>query len=1128
MKLTFVFICIIGLVSSYGVGYSQQSRITLQIKGKVVEDVLKQIENQSDYSFMYNASQLDLQRLVSVDAENKTIKEVLDLVFAGQNINYKIIDRHIIISSGSKYESATVSQQQIKNIKGVITDETGATLPGVTVVIKGTSKGTISDADGNFSFTGVKDSDVLIFSFVGMQTQEIVVGNQSIIDASMKGSSIGLEEVVAVGYGSQKKESLTGAISSVGSSDLKRSQATTTSGALVGKIAGVNSRQSDGRPGNSTSIQIRNMGTPLYVIDGVQKDEGQFNNIDFNDIESISILKDASAAIYGLKAANGVVVVTTKKGKRNTKNTVNVNAYHGWQKMFKFPRPANVETYVRSYIQSDAITHNASPKYTMEDLAKWKEGTEKGYRSWDWYDYVLITAPQDYVGVNTTGGSEKINYYLSLNHLSQKAAILNYGGFYRTNIQMNINANITDKLKVGGSMNGRIETRKHPGVPGGDDTWQALFAIYRNLPTSRPFANDNPKYPTKTSTLNETNFGMLTYDLAGHYKETWRVMQLNFDAEYEIVEGLTAKGVFGYYFASKWMDNQEYTYKLYDYDEATDTYPVIFSMDNPWRERDIRQVEEIMSQGQLTYSKMFDKHSLNVVLATESYKRKTPGFWIHTRPESNSLHLLDYETMDEFNDDGDNTEARLGYVGRLNYNFDQKYLVEFSARYDGSWKFPPNKRWGFFPSASLGWRMSQEDFWETSSFFSKISDFKLRGSYGLLGDDLSGDDLKGYYSAFDYMEGYNYGSGGAVLDGAYYNGAQPRGLPVTSLSWVKAKILDIGADFGLFGNKLTGSLDYFDRKRDGLPAARYDVLVPAEVGFSLPNENLNSDRTRGMDGFIRWKSKVGDVDYGIGANFTYARMYDWHQYKPRFGNSWNEYRNSINERYGYLNWGYHCIGQFQSWDEIASYDVDIDGHGNSTLRPGDLKYQDVNGDNVINDMDQRPIGYRQDSTPILNFGINLNFAWRNFDLALDFTGATGYTFEYNWESKNPFHDGGNNPQFYMEDQWHLSDLTNPDSELIPGKYPTLIVGNGGHSNYWNSDFWKINGRYIKLKNLEFGYNVPNTLLSKAGISKVRLYTMAQNVFSIDNLNGIDPEITSGSGVVYPTNRVISIGVNVTF
>lgn len=955
-----------------------------------------------------------------------------------------------------------------------------------------------------------------------MRTQEIVVGTQAVINVSLQDETFGIEEVVAIGYGVQRRETLTGAISNVVSADISRSQATTASGALVGKIAGVNTRQGDGRPGSSTSIQIRNMGTPLYVIDGVQKDEGQFNNLDFNDIESISILKDASAAIYGVRAANGVVVVTTKKGRLGTRNTVNVNAYYGWQEMFKFPRPADIGTYISSHIQSDAI-RGTTPRFTMDDLSKWQAGTEPGYRPWDWYDYIMITAPQNYIGVNTTGGSDKINYYLAVSNLNQDVAMKNYGGFYRTNVQLNLDANITDKLKVGGSLNGRIERRMRPGVPGGDDIWQALFAVYRNLPTARPFANDNPNYPTRTSALNETNFGMLNYETAGKWEETWRVMQLNYNMEYEIASGLTARGVFGYYLANRWLDNHEYTFKLYNYDKTTDTYPVIFSMDNPWRERDIRMVEEIMTQGQINYDKKFGEHSIAVVAAAETYLRHTPGFWIHSRPESNALRLIDYQSMTTFNDTGKNTEARIGYVGRLSYNYAQKYLLDLSARYDGSWKFPPEDRWGFFPSVSVGWRISQESFWTTIGASSIFSDMKIRGSYGMLGDDnVSG------YNAFDYLPGYTYRSGGAVLDNKFFIGTVPRGLPVTSLSWMTARIFNVGVDFGMFESKLAGSLDFFRRQREGLPAARYDVLIPSEAGFSLPNENLNSDAIMGMDGFIKWSEKIRDFQYSVGANFTYARRYNWQQYKPRFGNSWDRYRNAIWERFTAVNWGYQSIGQFQTWEEIANHQVDNDNQGNRTLRPGDIIYKDVNGDGFINSMDMRPIGFQQGTTPILNFGINLGAAYKSFDLAFDFTGATGYTYEQNWESKNPFHDGGNNPQFYMGNQWRLSDPSNPNSTLIPGKYPTLLVGNGSHSNYWNSSFWKYNVYYVKLRNLEIGYTLPKNLVARAGMEKARVYAMGQNIFSIDNLDGVDPEITGASGVHYPTNRVISIGVNVTF
>ncbi|MDR1369271.1 MAG: TonB-dependent receptor [Dysgonamonadaceae bacterium] len=1020
-------------------------------------------------------------------------------------------------------QSATVTQQQVVEITGTVKDAVGETLAGVSIVVDGTSTGTSTNTDGWFSLKASTDVTLKI-SYIGYLPQTVKLNGRNKIDIVMKEDMLNLDEVVVVAYGAQKKATLTGAISSVMSEEISRSAATTTSGALAGKISGVNSRLTDGRPGASTKINIRNMGTPLYVIDGVQKDEGQFNNIDFNDIESISILKDASASIYGMQAANGVVVVQTKRGNRGAKNTININSYYGWQDMFRFPEPADATTYISSWMQSDAIKGN-TPRYTKEDLAKWQQGTEKGYQPFDWYDYILNTSPQWYVGANGSGGSEKINYYFALSHIDQEDIMLNYGGFYRTNTQLNIDANVSEKLKFGASFNGRIEKREQPGVPGGDDIWQGLFAIYRNLPMSRPFANDNPKYPARTSNNTEVNFGMLNYDLSGRFTNTWRVGQLNFNGEYEIIKGLKAIGKFGYYLAQQWLDNQEYTYKLYGYDEATDTYPVVFSMDNPWREREIRNVEEVTSQFHLTYDKQFKKHSINALLAAESIMRDTPRFWVHDRPASNALSLIYLQTLAELTDEGKRTEARLGYAGRLNYNYDSKYLFEFSARYDGSWKFPPNHRWGFFPSASVGWRISGENFWQNSAINNTVNDLKFRVSYGLVGDDGVGN-----YSAFDYMTGYTYGNGGATLDGTYTRGTAPRGLPVTTLSWMEAKIFDAGLDFSMFGGKLSGQVDYFRRLLDGMSARRNDILIPAEVGFDLPYENLESNVHTGLDGMLQWRDKIDDLQYRIGGNFTFARMIDWDHYKPRRGNSWDYYRNNIDHRYAYLNWGLHAIGQFQSWEEIAAYEVDNDQQGNRTLRPGDIKYEDTNGDKRIDGLDERPIGFREGETPYMNFAVTLGAEWKGFDLAADFTGAAYASYTTDWEARNPFHDGGNNPQYYMSNQWHLADPSDANSALIPGKFPTLLEGNGGHSNYWKSDFWTKNVNYLKLRNLEIGYTVPQRFLAKAGISKLRVYSLMQNLFSIDNLDGvqIDPELSGGSGVQYPTNRVINIGVSLTF
>ena len=1020
----------------------------------------------------------------------------------------------------------SIVMAQTRQINGQVRDAADKTpVLGANILASGSKEGTATNAEGTFSLDIASNGDSLTITFIGYEKQVRFVGpgeNNLVIDLAP--SSEALSEIVVTGFGmTQKKETLTGAIATIGAADIGRSLASTASGALVGKIPGLNFRQTDGRPGATTNIQIRNMGNPLYVIDGVQKDAGQFNNLDFNDIESISVLKDASAAIYGVRAANGVIVVTTKRGTRNSKNTVSLTSNFGFQNLSTFPKPANAVTYVEKYIQSQTVQRATNYRYTQDDLAKWRQGTEKGYVPFDWYDFIWETAAQNYLNANVSGGSDKINYYFSVGHLNQNDAIVNYGGFKRTNVQMNITAQISERFRIGASYNARLEQKTNPGVPGGDDLWLPRFGTFRNLPTVRPFANDNPAYPTRTSNDPGTNFGWLTYDLSGKFQNTWRVSQLNLDADYKIFDGLTARALVGYYYAAQRLENHEYTYKLYGYDETTDTYPVIFENNNPWRERRMGHVEELTSNFQLNYVKAFGRHSIAAIGGVESILKNSPTSWLHTIPEANALGLVYFNTMDRYDDVGNNPEARLGYIGKVNYDFGNKYLVELIGRYDGSWKFPTNDRWGFFPSVSAGWRISEEPFWRDGKLGSIIEDLKIRGSHGLVGDDNTSG-----YNAFDYMAGYNYQQGGSVIDGKYVLGTQPRGLPVTTLSWLRAQITNIGIDAAFLRNRLTTTIELFQRKRTGLPAARYDVLLPLEVGFSLPNENLNSDMHRGYEAVVKWQDRVNDLTYSLGGNITYSRFYDWDRYKPRFSNSWDEYRSSIVRRYGYIHWGLEDDGQFQSWDEIANWKIDNDRQGNRTLRPGDIKYVDQNGDGVINDLDTRPIGYRRDATPILNFGLNFAFGYKGFDLALDFAGGGMYTYFKEWEMRNPFHDGGNNPQHYFDNSWRLADIWNPDSELIPGKYPMPLIGNSAHSNYWNSTFWTQKIRYIKLRNLEFGYNLPKKILAPVSIAGARVYLSGQNLYTLTNLIGIDPEMDATNGLGYPTFRIVNVGLNVKF
>lgn len=550
-------------------------------------------------------------------------------------------------------------------------------------------------------------------------------------------------------------------------------------------------------------------------------------------------------------------------------------------------------------------------------------------------------------------------------------------------------------------------------------------------------------------------------------------------------------------------------------------------MTNPWMERTYNTVEEVTGQFTANYKQtFFNDHNVALTIGGEFSRRKNPYLWIHDRPASNAIDVFHVNTLAEVTNYLDRPEARAGFLGRFNYDYKGKYLLELIGRRDGSWKYPPHQRWGFFPAGSAGWRISEENFW--SKIRPIVSNLKLKVSYGIVGDD---DENNNYgYSAFDYLSGYNYGSGGAVIDGAYVTGSAPRGLPVTTISWMKAKMFNVGLEMGLFDNKLMGEINYFTKKLTGIPASKYDVLIPSEVGFSLPDQNLNSELTKGVDGNISYIGKVKDLNYTIGGNFTYSRLYEWQQYKPKYGNSWDYYRNSSVERYANITWGKQVIGQFQSWSQIANYTVDVDGKGNTTLRPGDFIYKDVNGDGVINSMDDRPIGYRQGATPYLNYNFNFNFSWKDFDLALTFTGADFASFLMSYEMVDPLHDGGNNPQYYLSNQWHLSDVTNPNSDLIPGKYPTVIGGNGGSSNYWTNDFWLLNVSYLKLRNLEFGYSLPSKILKRLGLTKARLYTSMQNLFCIDNLGNVDmdPEISTNSGLNYPTTRVISFGCNLTF
>ncbi|MCH5719468.1 SusC/RagA family TonB-linked outer membrane protein [Niabella hibiscisoli] len=884
-------------------------------------------------------------------------------------------------------------------VVGVITDAQGEPVPAVTVAVKEKFASAISRNDGGYTVkAGAKD--VLVFSSVGYVTQEVPVNSRTQISIVLEGASQSMNEVIIVAYGEQKRRDVTSSISTVTSKELTVSSVPTVSQALIGKIAGVNTRVPDGRPGANARLQIRNLGTPLFVIDGVPSGEDQFNNLNPEDIETLSVLKDGSAAIYGLQASNGVVLVTTKNGGINKENKVNFNMYQGFQSLTRFPKPASSADYVRAQAEAD-INQNGSSVWTREEVNKWQEGGA-GYEGFDWSSYVKDYAPQTYLNVNTTGGSQKTSYYLSLGRLNQDAVFDGYN-FKRTNLQANIDTRIGQRIRLGVKINGKIENETRLGLPGEDDYFQALLGQFRNLPIEYPYANNNPQYPATTTNF-ATNYAV--FPLSGYFDQVNRTLQTTFDLEYKTpVKGLTAVGMYSYFYNTLLRDISEKTYNTYEYNSADNTYQVTGGQRNPFRTKDNGHITDNVMRLQLNYNGKIGLHSIRATGGVETKERMDKLFWVRSQPLSNFIDIINQP--DEFRDITDRADesARAGFFFRGNYNFNEKYLVELGARYDGSWRFPEEHRWGLFPFVTAGWRITEEAFMKRSKITEVLTELKLRASYGETG-------LEPDIGAFAYLSGYNFGAGNAFLDDQLLTGIAARGLPITTLTWIKSSISNIGLDFTLWKGKFGGSLEVFRRELTGIPASRYDVLVPVEVGFGLPQENLNANFTQGMEISLNYNGKSGPFNFTVGANATLARLKNWYSYKPRFANSVDHYRNSIENRWANIQWGYEYIGQFQSVEQIANYPVDIDGQNNTTLLPGDFIYKDQNGDGVIDGLDERPTGYGEGNLPYLNFGLNLGGRFKGFDLAINFAGATMQSRGRAAEIKNPFQNDANSPTIF--------------------------------------------------------------------------------------------------------------------
>jgi TonB-linked SusC/RagA family outer membrane protein len=1059
-----------------------------------------------------------------------TIEAPQRIVLSGQVATFGTV-RAALVMAALLWSIGRPVSAQSHAVTGRVTSgaryDEGPPLAAVEVTVKGTQMRTTTNASGAFAITAQGPRDTLVFAMLGYRTQEVALEGRTTLEIALVQDPVyAIGELVVVGYGVQSKASLTGSVSAVASTDIMRTSATTSAEALVGKIQGITTRITntalgDARPGSSTIVQIRNLGEPLFVIDGVPHSSGQFNNINIADIESVSILKDASASVYGFRAANGVVLVTTKSGRRDRTPEIRVDGYYGAQNLTRYPfdPPASAYQFQRAWVESQQ--NRGQPRtITAEELEKWRMGTEPGYRSYNQYDNVInnANAPQYNLNASASGGSNTSSYYLSVGHVNQDYVMKGHN-FDRTNFQSNLRTELARGFAVGTQLSGRIENRNNVAIPGRDDVvWTALLGANSSWPMDQPYANDNPNYVNGDVRFLTRLPSTFSREVAGWQEDVWRNLSANFFSEYTAPFGLKVRGTYAYTYKLNTFERQRFSYDAYCYDEAADAYNVCGGYYSPLRTSDRTEINEQFAQLQFSQAQRIGDHSVSGVAAFELFGGETNSAFVQSVPPSNYSHLINFVEVNDLSDNW-SISRRASFIGRFNYDYRSKYLLELLGRYDGSYLYAPDRRWGFFPGISLGWRPTEENWLRERVAF--LDDLKLRGSWGQAGREQG-------IAPWGFLGGATYGVGeGYMFDGQVITGARPRGLPVTNLSWVTSTARNMGIDLSVLQRRLQAEFDVFERKLTGLPAARYDVLLPSEVGYGLPNENLESEANRGIEGRLTWSSKVRETDYSVSANATLARRRILDRYKPRYGNSWQQYRTASEDRWSDVNFGFKVIGQFQSMEEIENYPVNIDGQGNRTLLPGDLIFKDENGDGIINDLDQRPIGYGIENNPILGYGFHGSLNYRGLSLQVDFAGGTMYSYNQNLEMRFPFQADHNSQAWMLEDRWHRADPYNDNSEWIPGHYPAIRRGLTNHSNYRNSDFWRTNVSYLRLKRFEVAYQLPQSLLERAGIGirSARVFASGANLFSFDNLSHLqlDPEVAQDSGLRYPTQRILSFG-----
>lgn len=1024
----------------------------------------------------------------------------------------KSLERYLLFTLFTMLLCSFGAQAQELTVSGIITSsEDKLEIPGVSVIIEGTTTGTVSSIDGAYTINA-NMGDVLLFSFIGMSDQKITVTGSK-LNVVMQPDVVGLEEVVAIGYGTTTKRKAVGAISVMKAEKLEQTPFANVGSALQGQVAGLVVQNSGGGPGSTPSISIRGGGTPLYVIDGVVTTEQDFNTLNSEDIESISFLKDASAtAVYGSRAGNGIVLVTSKKGE---KGKLKVNYSYNYQLSEPTTLPEMLNSYEYALLQNAANKYDGgSPTFSDEDLEKIKTHSDLDtYPDNNWPELVLKDfATEQRHNLSLSGGTEKSDYFISLGYLDQgsilKSDAVNYERF-------NIRSNLTTKfekigLEIGVNINASVEKYREPSA-GMYSIWRAVnqntSPLYRAYNLDGTLAGGgNGDHPIAISSKE-----------AGYRKSRDKFINTQLRASWKVpnVNGLKLGVMANYRDGDGWEKTWSNNVPLFMQDGSLMTQP------DPRLDVNSYYKEKLYFETSASYSNTFGKHGVDATFVYTQTQNSAESMSASRRNyQSAAVDQLFAGGTDGKDNSGNETEsANAGYVFRTKYDYDYKYIFELSGRYDGNDNFANGKKWGFFPAASLAWNVTEENFMQDLMDKDIVNSLKLRASYGETGV------VQGV-NRFGYIPVYNLESSTYSIDGSLMNGYSEGDLVDPSeLTWYTRKSLNYGLDFSTLNNRLSGTFEYFYYSTTGYLVSPKNVYSQA-LGKDLPQIKSNSAHRRaGYELSLRYKGSAGDFKYEIGANYSYFNQL-WKQLDTEDeATLYNPYTR-ITHREDYWNGGnvYLSDGLYQNGGEILNAPR---LPGSTETQAGDIRYQDVNGDGKIDDQDKRIVGLP--SKPHANYGIDFSLKYKGWSMNGLFQGTGDRYLAFDnfmiVEAKRRTYD-------YQLDYWTPENL----NALYPRVSHLEAVNGGNNSNQSNpSDFYLKNAKYFRLKNVQIGYDLKKKVLANVPwISNCKMYISGTNLFTISDVKDyFDPEQKESDtgGTVsygYPVQRTYSFGINVGF